>query len=258
MDAATRIVNERGGGPLVLACEHAANHVPAAYGTLGLPAAALGSHIAWDPGAAALAEGLSQRLDAPLVMAGISRLVYDCNRPPDHPGAMPVLSEDIAIPGNRDLSPAARAARVAAVYTPFHDALAGLLDARLAAGGRPPALVTLHSFTPVFLGRPRAVELGILHDADARLADALIDEARAEGGLDVRRNTPYGPADGVTHTLVKHALPRGLPNAMIEVRNDLLRDDGPGDGSISRMADLLSLLLCRALARLGLNLPDRA
>lgn len=256
MDA-VRIVNEGGGGPAVLVCEHASNHVPAGCGTLGLPAAALTSHIAWDPGAAALAESLSKRLDASLVIAGISRLVIDCNRPPDHPGAMPVLSEDTDIPGNRDLSPAERAARVAAVYTPFHEALAGLLDARLAAGERP-ALVTIHSFTPVFRGRPRAVQLGILHDADARLADALIDLARTEGGLEVRRNEPYGPADGVTHTLVRHALPRGLPNAMIEVRNDLLSEEESGDGAISRMADRLALLLRRALDGPGLNLRDRA
>lgn len=248
---AVTIVNQQGAGRFVLACEHASNHVPAAYGTLGLPLTALSRHIAWDPGAAALATALARRLDAPLVMSGVSRLVIDCNRPPDHKGAMPVLSEETAIPGNHDLSPAERATRVAAFYTPFHEALAKLLDDRIAAGSRP-ALVTIHSFTPIFLGQTRAVELGILHDTDARLADALISLAQADqdgawSHLDIRRNAPYGPSDDVTHTLVKQALPRGLPNAMIEVRNDLLSEGGVNEPSISLMADWLSLLLKRAI-----------
>jgi predicted N-formylglutamate amidohydrolase len=212
-----QVINPGGTAGAVIVCEHASRHIPAALGDLGLPVAALASHIAWDPGALGVAEALAWLLDAPLVAAATSRLVYDCNRPPEAASAVPERSEIWDIPGNQGLSPPARAARVAAVYEPFYIALADLIAAL--PGG--PALITIHSFTPVFHGARRDTEIGVLHDADARLADAVLD-ALAGGPHRVARNDPYGPEDGVTHTLREHAHPRKLPNVMIEIRNDLI------------------------------------
>ena len=128
------------------------------------------------------------------------------------------------MPGNAGLDRAARDARTEALYLPFREKLSGLVKARIAEG-RPPVIVTMHSFTPVYFGAPRAVEIGILHDADTRLADAMLEAAAADGRYDARRNEPYGPEDGVTHTLKEHGLSNGLANVMIEVRNDLIRDE---------------------------------
>ena len=243
---AVEIVNPAAAGRFVLACEHASRRIPAALGRLGLDDAALASHIAWDPGALALARRLGADLDAPVVAARFSRLVCDVNRPPDAADAMPAASEVYDVPGNRDLSAAARTARADALYAPFHRALAGVIDAR-ATGGRLPALVTVHSFTPVWFGRPRVIELGVLHDDDPRLADGLLAcLAGAADGLAVDRNAPYGPADGVTHTLKRHALPRRLPNVMLEVRSDRIAD---ADG-VARLAGLLAPALGDALAAL--------
>lgn len=202
---------------IVLACEHASHHVPAEFDDLGLSEAARHSHAAWDPGALGVAARMSDALDATLVSATTSRLVYDCNRPPEAADAMPVRSEVFDVPGNASLSDAERARRVAAYYTPFHDALARAL-ARHSA----PTLVTIHSFTPVYHGTTRAVEIGILHDSDARLADAFLSAAPRHTAARVERNAPYGPEHGVTHTLKVHAIPQGRLNVMIEVRNDLI------------------------------------
>ena len=242
------IVNEDGRGAAILVCEHASNHIPALYGDLGLEAAARQSHAAWDPGAAPLARRLVEALDAPLVAGAVSRLVYDCNRPPEDPSAMPAQTETIAVPGNAGLSEASRAARVRAVYAPFTDALANLI-ARRQAAGTSFALITVHSFSPTWFGTPRAVEIGILHDEDTRLADAMLAEAPALPHRDIRRNAPYGPDDGVTHTLRAHGLANGLPNVMLELRNDLLATGAAQD----RMADEVLRLLCPALAALGLR-----
>jgi len=209
-------------GTAVIVCEHAAHRLPSALGDLGLPPELRTAHIAWDPGAPGVAEGLAAALDAPLVVARFSRLAYDCNRPPGAPDAIAARSECHAIPGNAGLSAAARAARVRAIEAPFRAALADLLDRR-AAAGRPTALITVHSFTPVWMGQPRATEIGVLHDADGRLADDMLARLAAEP-FRVARNAPYGPADGVTYTLREHALPRGLPNVMLEIRNDLIGD----------------------------------
>lgn len=212
-----RIVNPTGSSALVLVCEHASAHIPDSYDHLGLPPEAREAHIAWDPGALAVAERMSTRLDATLVAGTLSRLIYDCNRPPDAAGAMPERSEVFDIPGNIGLSDAERTARIEGIYAPFHSAVAESLAQRTA-----PVLVTVHSFTPTFHGRPRSVEIGLLHDKDARLVDAMLATATQHTPLSVERNAPYGPDDGVTHTLQRHGLPGNRPNLMIEIRNDLI------------------------------------
>jgi len=236
------IVNRDGAGPVVLVCEHASNRIPPKYGNLGLGPDALESHVAWDPGARGVAMGLSRRLDAPLIAARVSRLVYDLNRPADAPGAVPSVSEVWRIPGNEGVDAAERGARARRYHDPFHAAVADLLDARMRRGP-PVALVTVHSFTPVYHGVARAVQVGILHDEDARLADRLLRAMDGDTHLVIRRNDPYGPADGVTHTLRLHGLTRGLPNVMIEIANTLIDDAARQDA----MADWLAARLTTAL-----------
>ncbi|PWE33889.1 N-formylglutamate amidohydrolase [Maritimibacter sp. 55A14] len=242
-----RLVNPGGSGHALLVCEHASNHVPAEFDGLGLDAAARASHIAWDPGALGVAERLSDALDAQLLASRVSRLVYDCNRPPQAPDAIPARSEIHDIPGNAGLDAATRQDRIDRFYRPFEARLAALVAARPA----PPVLITVHSFTPVYKGKSRSVELGILHDSDARLANAILDRAADFTGLAVERNAPYGPADGVTHTLLRHAVENGLMNVMLEIRSDLIADPG----AQADMAAMLARLLGAAMA--ALDVPPR-
>lgn len=236
---AVEVVRQSGRGRFILVCEHASNAIPASLGNLGLSPEALDSHIAWDPGALAVARHMSRLLDAPLVAGRLSRLVYDCNRPPEAPDAISNRSERHVVPGNANLDDADREARIAHVYEPFRNALTGCLDAHPC----PPVLLTVHSFTPVYHGARRDVELGVLHDVDNRFADALLAQAEAEADLVVRRNAPYGPDDGVTHTLFEHGIRLGLLNAMLEIRNDLIAEL-PAQKA---MAERLSRYACDAL-----------
>jgi len=232
------LVNGSGRSPYLLICEHASNLLPKALGTLGLPESALQRHIAWDIGAEQVARQLSRLIDAPLVLQRYSRLAYDCNRPPDAADAMPEISETTPIPGNRNLSPADRLARTTEIYRPFHAAVADLLDRR-AAEGTGSLVASIHSFTPVYKGKRRTVELGILHDRDTRLSARLIDRFP---DVDARPNEPYGPEDGVLHTLNLHAAPRSLQHAMIEIRNDFI-STAPGQ---AEWAQLLAAPLMHA------------
>ncbi|MFB9151605.1 N-formylglutamate amidohydrolase [Roseovarius ramblicola] len=245
-DDAFEILSAGGTGPAVIVCEHASNHIPAEYHGLGLSEDARQSHAAWDPGAEAVARRVAMALDAPMISGRISRLVHDCNRPPGAPGAMPERTEFIEVPGNVGLDATERAARVRQVYDPFTRALTNLLDRRRKAGHRF-ALVTIHSFTPTWLGRPRDVEIGILHDDDSRLADAILARGADISERRIERNAPYGPADGVTHTLRLHGVAGGLPNVMIELRNDLIATPADQDGAARELLDLL----CPALAGPG-------
>ena len=157
---------------VLLVCEHASNFIPDRYQDLGLTAAQKVSHIAWDPGALGVAKALAAQLNAPLIAGGQSRLVYDLNRPPDAASAIPDRSEIHEIPGNQNLSKADRQERVAQVYAPFYAALVQTLTERRAYLK---VMVTLHSFTPVYRGEPRTVELGILHGKDTEFAQAMLD-----------------------------------------------------------------------------------
>lgn len=226
-------------GRVLLVCEHASNAFPARWGNLGLTAEQCDAHVAWDIGALGVARGLARRLDAALLRATVSRLIYDLNRPPNAPGAIPEQSEIHPIPGNRSVSVADRRARTEAIYLPFHDALRALLAARLAAGVVP-VLITIHSFTPVFHGQRRDVEFGIIHDADPGLAQALATQAT---GLTTRLNEPYSVADGVAHTLALHATPLGLPHAMLEIRNDLIADAAAQDAMAARLAPAIAVAI---------------
>jgi len=236
-------VNAGGLSPIVLVCEHASNHIPAGLKGLGLSDADQKRHIAYDAGAAPVARLLSKLLDAPLILQRVSRLVYDCNRPPESPGAMPELSEVFEIPGNKALSPDARLSRTLQVYRPFHHALEVLLDER-AAAARPSAMVSIHSFTRIYKGRKRDVDVGLLFDRDPWLANALV---KSFPGVNTQLNEPYGPKDGVLHLLNLHAAPRSLHHLMIEICNDLLETERQQQ----QWAQRLSVPLIQAAAKLG-------
>jgi predicted N-formylglutamate amidohydrolase len=225
-------VNEQGRSPFVLICEHASSTMPKALGTLGLPEAELTRHIAWDIGAEKVGRLLSRLMDAPLLLQRYSRLAYDCNRPPESPDSIPEMSELTAIPGNKKLSTEDRLARTREIYRPFHDGVSAVLDKRT-AGGQTSLVVSIHSFTPIYKGKPRSVELGILHDRDATLSSKLI---KSFPNIDARLNEPYGPKDGVLHTLNLHGFTRGLQHAMIEIRNDLVSTERGQDEWAQRLS----------------------
>lgn len=240
------IINRAGNGPVVILCEHASHDIPTQYQELGVAPSHRHSHAVWDLGARAVAMKLAHKLQAPVVASLVSRLVYDCNRPPEAASAMPERSEIIEVPGNRNMTIAQRATRIKAIYRPFCDAVTSVLADRQARN-IPTALVTIHSFTPIYHGQPRTVEIGILHDDDSRLADAMLAQTYRLPHRQIQRNSPYGPEHEVTHSLRLHGIRNGFANVMIEIRNDLLTT--PNDQE--DLAEELITLICPALEALG-------
>lgn len=235
---------------VIMVCEHASDRVVAPWTDISDTIRA--SHAASDIGALGLAQALGPDLarahgGAELIHAPLSRVIYDLNRSPDREDACPVRSEIHHIAINAGLSPIERLARVEQLYMPFHD----LVRARIARAltlGRQPVLLTIHSFSPQWHGVPRALEFGVIHDAMPALAQHIL--AAAEGsGLRAALNEPYSAADHVTHTLKLHALPYGLENAMLEIRNDLITDPDQQAAMAARLAPILS----EAIARVSLS-----
>ena len=236
------LVNPQATSPILLVCEHASNFIPFEYKALGLSVDDQASHIAWDLGALGLSHHLADMLDARLVHSNISRLIYDCNRPPEALDAMPASSEGRAIPGNATIDENERARRIARFYDPFKTLLANTLDAMAGKS----VLVTIHSFTPVYCGQVRDVEFGILHDSDRRLADLMLEHAAAHTKLNVMRNEPYGPEHGVTHTLKQHGVDNDYLNVMLEINNRLLTNGAEQKA----IAEIIAALLRDVLGKL--------
>src|SRR5262245_37011511 len=213
--------NEAGQSPFFLTCDHAGRVIPRRLDRLGLPEHETERHIAWDIGIGAVGRQLSRLLDAAVVLQTYSRLVIDCNRDPDLPSSIPEITETTEIPGNPDLGPAARAARVEAIFRPYHDTIAAALDRRTATG-RGSALVALHSFTPVYKGVARPWHAAVLYNRDQRLAHSLFRLLSVEHGLVIGDNEPYAVSDLTDYTVPVHAERRGLPYVEIEIRQDLI------------------------------------
>lgn len=216
-------LNRDGNSLFVLACDHYGRLIPPSLRGLGIDEAQARRHIAWDIGIAGVAERMSTALDAHLIAQRYSRLVIDCNRPPEAASSIPVLSEATTIPGNERLSDDETKLRRELIFEPYHARIARVLDARHASR-RPTVLIALHSFTPVYAGVARPWHIGTLYHCDERLPKLLLAALRAEGDLVAGDNEPYAVSDASDHTIPVHGEARGLMHTGIEIRQDLIGD----------------------------------
>jgi len=214
----------QGQSNFVIVVDHASRRIPRRLNDLGLPAAELRRHIAWDIGALGVARQTAAALDAPLVAQNYSRLVIDCNRDPKVAASIPRQSESIEIPGNLDLSDAEAAARRAEIFDPYHKHVRALLDERTAAQ-RSTILVAQHTMTNNYLGKHRPMHAAVLYNRDRRFAGLVLDMLRRESGLVIADNEPYFVSDETDYTIPRHGEARGLPHVEIEIRQDLVSDE---------------------------------
>ncbi|MGE5503017.1 MAG: N-formylglutamate amidohydrolase [Actinomycetota bacterium] len=231
---------------VLVICDHASAAIPPSLGDLGLQPEHRLAHIAWDIGAARVARALAARLGCPAVLAGVSRLVIDCNRQPGDPGSIPTVSCGIAVPGNRLVDDAEADSRAEAWFWPYHHRI-GTLLAHLWRHGPAPAMVSVHSFTPAMNGSPRPWHVGVLWNRDDRMARPVMEALSARPGLVVGDNQPYSGRE-INYTLDTHAGAAGLPHVSFEVRQDLVADEAGCD----RWADVLASVLAPVLADDGL------
>jgi predicted N-formylglutamate amidohydrolase len=233
---------ERAGRWIVL-CDHASNEVPDFVngGTLGVSEGDMSRHIAYDPGAEGVSRALAAVLDGPAILSRFSRLVIDPNRAEDDPTLIMQLYDGTIIPGNRGISDIDAAERLRRCHRPYHDAVAQMAQARSA-----PVLVSVHSYTPQLRGRPpRPWQIGVLYSTDTRLAHPLLARLRAQPDLGVGDNQPYTghlPGD----TIARHAIAKGRPNVLIELRNDLIETDAQQRAWAQRLAPMLIETLAQA------------
>ncbi len=201
-----------GSGPFVIVCDHASNYVPDELNNLGLTEKDLARHIAWDIGAAGVAEILSERFDAPVAFCGTSRLVIDCNRHPEAEDLIPKVSDGTIVPGNCNLTKADRQARIKDYFEPYHEAVEEILS------GRPKTVfLSVHSMTECLKGELRPWPVALSSFQDRTLVEPLLRELRE---FSVGDNQPYDLDPKVDYTTPHHALRRGLRHLQVEFRQD--------------------------------------
>jgi predicted N-formylglutamate amidohydrolase len=230
--------NAAGTSPFLLVADHAGNLIPQALGRLGVAEADLTRHIAWDIGIAGLGRALAAALDATLIQQNYSRLVIDCNRPLEAETSIPDISELTPIPGNAGVDDASKTARAREIFWPYHERIEAELEQRQQAV-RPVAVISLHSFTPVYKGVKRPWHAGVLYNRDARFAHPLMTLLNAEANLVVGDNAPYTVNDASDYTIPVHAERRGLHHVLIEIRQDLIADVQAQRAWAQRLARLL-------------------
>jgi len=254
-----RIDGDVGLGLLIL-CDHAENTLPEAYGTLGLRPEDLHRHIAYDLGAAGVAERLADTLGAPALLTKFSRLLIDPNRGLDDPTLVMQISDGLVVPGNIGIDANEIASRIARYYEPYHRAIDRAVETGLAAG-KPPIMLAIHSFTQAWKGVPRPWHVSVLWDKDPRLAVPLLSGLQAIPEIEVGDNVPYsGQLKG--DTLYRHATARGLAQALVEVRQDLILSPEGQEEWAERLAEVLRRVLAAEAALHAIELhgsnTDRA
>jgi predicted N-formylglutamate amidohydrolase len=178
------------------------------------------------------------------MLARWSRLLIDLNRGPDDPTLVMKLSDGSVIAGNATADAAEVQRRVELFYTPYHDAIAREIAA-MKSFGRVPVIISVHSFTPVWKGRKRPWQIGILWDRDARLARPMMRNLERVG-FNVGDNEPYS-GELENDCLYRHGTMHGLPHVLIEIRQDLIASIS----TAKKLAGRLKTVIETALAEMG-------
>lgn len=249
------VVNGDADSDTLLVCDHASRTVPPELHDLGLDDATLRRHIAYDIGAGDVTRRLAALLDCPAVLCGTSRLVIDCNRPHDDPTSIPPVSDGVFIPGNQDITDAERQRRIDAYFWPYQGAVEARLKDMLAAG-KVPAVVSIHSFTPVFGGFERPWHVAMLSSRDRRMTEPLLRAMAQDPALVVGDNEPYSGWDPAGYAIHVYGTGMGLPTAVFEIRQDLIDTHHGAEAWAYRLAAVLRPVLQDAQHRRVISSDD--
>lgn len=234
--------NPEGSANVLVVCDHASRAFPKGMDQLGLADWVLERHVAWDIGSDTLGRVLADRLNAPAILAGYSRLIVDLNRQLDDPTAFIKVSDGIAIPGNLELTDFERERRIKSFFEPYHNAVTAKLT-EFRERGITPALLSIHSCTPVFDRYVRRWHIGVLWDKDHRIARPMLERLVKLDDICVGDNEPYSGRHPHDFTIDFHAEPAGIPHVGIEIRQDLIDTDEGAEKWAGILADVLEPIL---------------
>lgn len=210
------IVNENSSFPVLLLCEHAGFAIPKALENLGVSNEVLMSHRGWDIGAEEVARGVSDKLNAPLILQRYSRLVIDSNRPPYSSTSIPSESDGVRIPANANVSEIERCLRIEEIFDPMNAAIESMFKSN-----HWKACFSIHSFTPVLNKEIRPWQAGFISRKDHKTPESLINAIHSQfSEMKLVVNKPYQIDDDTDWFIPAYAEKHSLTHALIEIRND--------------------------------------
>jgi predicted N-formylglutamate amidohydrolase len=172
---------------IVLTCEHASQRLPSPWTWPSEDLWILNTHWAVDLGARELTIELAKHLYCGAVLARFTRLLCDPNRIEAGENLFRNEAEGKPLVLNLNLSESEKEKRLDLYHRPYHAAVDRIVQETTDSG----ALVfSVHSFTPVYLGQKRTVEVGILFNEEDELA-ALLQQMLLSAGFEARLNEPY-------------------------------------------------------------------
>ncbi len=236
---AFEILESRGGlFPALLTCEHASMRLPKPWEWPDQDRRLVGDHWSWDPGAAEVCADLARAVGACAVLSRFTRLLCDPNRAEGTENLFRDVADGLPIALNVDLKPDDRERRLAGYHRPFHAAV------DRAALDHPGRLVfSVHTFSPIYEGQRRAVEVAVLYDhAEDDLGHRLV-HALEQQGLRAWHNEPWSGKDGLIYSAARAAAAHGRRPLELEVRNDLATDPGWREHALPRIARALEALV---------------
>jgi predicted N-formylglutamate amidohydrolase len=238
-----------GHGPLVITCEHASNRVPSPLRTTDDDRAWLNTHWGWDIGARTVARELVRRSGSFAVLARFSRLVCDPNRPPEDKEFIRTQTEGWSLTFNRKLEEAEAARRQTRYFDPYHQAVDSAIRHRMERpDGGDTVLLSVHSFTPIWNGRIRPMDMGVLFRHYEPVARRFGEELRKEG-FEVALNEPYSALDGLSYAVERHGTAHNLVYLELELNQSLVCTPSRARKVAAPLARAISRLQVRSKAR---------
>lgn len=181
---------------LLITCEHAGNLVPKKYKSLFSNSEdVLNSHEGWDPGAWDVAQYLGDQLNVLPIGCHTTRLLIESNRSINSPQLFSRFTAHLNDDEKKLL--------IDQIYNPYRQPV----QLKIEQLPKPVLHLSIHSFTPVYHGKKREVELGLLYDpkrpSEHHFCQSLQNELTAiVQDIHVRHNEPYlGIDDGFTSYL---------------------------------------------------------
>lgn len=198
----------------ILTCEHSSDLIPPEYSSL-FKREKWEEHQIHDIGAMNLAVFLADKLDWPLHLAEVSRLLIDLNRSCNHP-KVSLLT--------KDSEKSTLSALIKQYHEPFRKKVRNFIKSRERV-----LHIGVHSFTRNFEGKVRDADIGILYDPKSPEEKAFsqnwISELRKANFI-VKANYPYkGSSDGHTTELRSTFPSHKYLGIELEICNDILSDE---------------------------------
>jgi predicted N-formylglutamate amidohydrolase len=206
---------------IVITCEHAFNDLPDEYSWSDHDTRYFkNEHWGVDIGAFDMAKALAAELKCVFVHSIYSRLLLDTNRSIVSDTLFRKSGDGQQVDLNKDLTFDEEQKRIKKYFIPYYEALR-----EISVKVDPKYIFSIHSFTPLYQGEPRAMELGVLYGPDSFDLAERIHNGMA-GRYKSELNKPYDGTTtmGTVKSLIFAKFPTKRQGLTYEFRNDLLQD----------------------------------